>query len=91
MMLTLTIGELYFSPIGLSLTTKIAPPKYVGMMMGWWFFTTGLGNFFGGYLGTFYSAMTKPEFFTLCLVLGIAVGIFLFVLQKPIKKAVGNI
>ncbi len=90
MMFVVTVGELFFSPIGLSLVTKIAPPRLVGMMMGWWFFTTGLGNYFGGYLGTFYATMTKSEFFTLCLVLGIAVGIGIFILQKPLKKAVGH-
>jgi proton-dependent oligopeptide transporter, POT family len=88
-MFVVTIGELFFSPIGLSLVTKIAPPKIAGLMMGWWFFTTGLGNYFGGYLGTFYSQLTKTEFFTLLLILGLAVGTFIFVLQKPLKKAVG--
>lgn len=90
MMLTLTIGELYFSPIGLSMVTKIAPPQVVGIMMGWWFFTTGLGNYFGGYLGTFYSTMTKLQFFSLMMVLGLAVGAAIFILQKPLKKAVGH-
>ena len=90
MMLVLTIGELFFSPIGLSMVTKVAPPKLVGIMMGWWFFTTGLGNYFGGYLGTFYSSMTKVQFFGLMLALGLGVGFAIFILQKPIKKAVGS-
>ncbi len=88
-MLVVTLGELFFSPIGLSLVTKVAPPKVAGLMMGWWFFTTGLGNYFGGYLGTFYNEMSKTEFFTMLLFLGLAVGAFIFILQKPLKKAVG--
>ena len=42
--LTLTFAELLLSPIGISLVTKVAPPKYKGMMMGGWFVSTALGN-----------------------------------------------
>ena len=89
-MLVVTLGELYLSPIGLSLVTKVAPPRMVGMMMGWWFLSTGLGNYFGGYLGTFYSSMSKTSFFTMLMILGVAAGGYLFVLQKPLKNAVGH-
>ena len=41
-----TIGELYLSPIGLSLVTKVAPAKLVGMLMGMWWY---LSSFFGNY------------------------------------------
>lgn len=89
-MFVITMGELFFSPIGLSLVTKVAPPQIIGMMMGCWFFTTGLGNYFGGYLGTYYATMTKTEFFSMLLVLGLAIGFVIFILQKPLKKAVGH-
>ena len=42
--LILTFAELLLSPIGISLVTKVAPPKYKGMMMGGWFVATALGN-----------------------------------------------
>ena len=42
--LTLTFAELLLSPIGISLVTKVAPPKYKGLMMGVWFVSTALGN-----------------------------------------------
>ena len=41
----LTIAELLLSPIGISFVSKVAPPKYKGMMMGGWFVATAIGNF----------------------------------------------
>ncbi len=43
--LILTFAELFLSPIGISFVTKVAPPKYKGMMMGGWFVSTAVGNF----------------------------------------------
>ncbi|MCQ2269283.1 MAG: peptide MFS transporter [Bacteroidaceae bacterium] len=43
--LVLTFAELLLSPIGISFVTKVAPPKYKGMMMGGWFVATACGNF----------------------------------------------
>lgn len=43
--LILTFAELLLSPMGISFVSKVAPPKYKGMMMGGWFVATALGNF----------------------------------------------
>ncbi|MBR3634540.1 MAG: peptide MFS transporter [Bacteroidaceae bacterium] len=42
--LILTFAELLLSPIGISFVSKVAPPKYKGMMMGGWFVATAVGN-----------------------------------------------
>ena len=42
--LVLTFGELLLSPMGISFVSKVAPPKYKGMMMGGWFVATAIGN-----------------------------------------------
>ncbi|MCM1312747.1 MAG: peptide MFS transporter [Bacteroides sp.] len=42
--LVLTFAELLLSPIGISFVSKVAPPKYKGMMMGGWFVATAIGN-----------------------------------------------
>jgi len=60
-----TIGELYLSPVGLSLVTKIAPLRMLSMMMGVWLATSFVGGFLAGWLGSFWSRMEKPEFFLL--------------------------
>ncbi|MDE6150930.1 MAG: peptide MFS transporter [Prevotella sp.] len=42
--LVLTFAELLLSPIGISFVSKVAPPKYAGLMMGLWFAATAVGN-----------------------------------------------
>jgi proton-dependent oligopeptide transporter, POT family len=50
------VGELCLSPVGLSTVTKLAPARFVGLMMGLWFFATSLGNKLAGYLSGFFVA-----------------------------------
>ncbi|NCX93935.1 MAG: MFS transporter [Gammaproteobacteria bacterium] len=53
MYLFVSLGELSISPIGLSMVTYLANPKFVGVMMGVWFFTLGLGGKLAGVLATY--------------------------------------
>lgn len=85
-----TLGELYLSPVGLSLVTKVAPARVVGMMMGVWFMSSFFGNYMTGYLGTFYETMSRPAFFTMLMVLAIGAGFAILALSKPLKNAVGH-
>ncbi len=48
--LVITFGELCLSPMGLSLVTKLAPKRYVGLMMGGWFLSTSVGNKLSGFI-----------------------------------------
>ena len=66
----ITIGELYLSPVGLSFVTKVAPARLISLLMGVWLSASFTGGFLAGYIGSFWSAMDKPEFFL--LVAGIA-------------------
>ena len=50
-----TIGELCLSPIGLSMVTKLAPTRLVGLGMGGWFLSTGIGNNLSGIFASFVS------------------------------------
>jgi POT family proton-dependent oligopeptide transporter len=43
---TLTIAELFISPLGISFVSKVSPPQYQGLMQGCWLTAAGLGNFF---------------------------------------------
>ena len=45
------VGELCLSPVGLSTVTKLAPPRFVGQMMGVWFMSIALGNLVAGLIG----------------------------------------
>lgn len=84
-----TLGELYLSPIGLSLVTKVAPARLLGMLMGVWLLSSFFGNYLSGYLGTYYTVMTKDGFFLMLAVLAGVAGFAIFALQRPLKKAVG--
>lgn len=86
----LTMGEIYLSPIGLSLVTKIAPSRIVSMMMGVWFLSSFFGNYLSGYLGTFWEKMPKENFFLLMFSLSFATGLAFFALLKPLQKAIGR-
>ncbi|MGO9613794.1 MAG: peptide MFS transporter, partial [Dissulfurispiraceae bacterium] len=88
--LVLTIGEIFFSPVGLSLVTKISPARIVSMMMGVWFLSSFFGNYLSGYLGTFWAKMSKENFFLLMSAMCFAVGLAFFALLKPLEKAIGH-
>jgi len=53
-----SVGELCLSPIGLSMTTKLAPVKLVGFAMGGWFLSTGIGNNLSGIFASHVSGAT---------------------------------
>lgn len=54
----ITVGELFLSPVGLSMITKLSPAKIVGFMMGAWFLASAFGHELAGYIG---SLMAIPE------------------------------
>lgn len=88
--LMLTVGELYLSPIGLSLVTKVSPARMVSLMMGMWFLSSFFGNILSGYIGALYSLMTKESFFALLTGLSLAAGTSILLMAKPLKKAMGQ-
>jgi POT family proton-dependent oligopeptide transporter len=88
--LVLTLGELYLSPVGLSLVTKVAPARIVSMMMGMWFLSSMFGNYLSGYLGTFYSTMSKGSFFTIMAVLAAIAAVAMAAFNKPLRSALGH-
>ncbi len=74
----LTIGELYLSPVGLSLVTKIAPAHILSMMMGVWLATSFVGGFLAGWIGSFWSRTEKPEFFLFVAAVAAVAGAIIF-------------
>jgi len=85
--LVLTLGELYLSPVGLSLVTKASPKRIVSMMMGMWFLSSFFGNYLSGYLGTFWDKMPKNGFFGLMAVISFVTCVAMLALIKPLNKA----
>jgi POT family proton-dependent oligopeptide transporter len=57
-----TIGELFLSPIGLSMVNKLAPVRFASLLMGVWFLSTAAANNFAGFLSSFYpEPLVKAE------------------------------
>jgi POT family proton-dependent oligopeptide transporter len=90
--LILTLGELYLSPIGLSLVTKVSPVRIVSLMMGMWFLSSFFGNFLSGVIGALYEGHTlnAQQFFILLTALGVATGLAIFAFNRPLRKIIGN-
>jgi POT family proton-dependent oligopeptide transporter len=80
-----TVGELYLSPVGLSLVTKVAPARILSMMMGVWLATSFVGNFLAGYIGSFWSRMDKPEFFLLVAGIAALASAAIFACRWPLR------
>ena len=86
----LTIAELYISPIGLSLVTKIAPAKIVSMMMGVWFLAIFLGNYIAGFIGSYYDRISKDNFFIFLAFLALIPGILFVLSHKKFTRTLGE-
>ena len=62
-----TVSELFLSPIGLSLVSKLAPARTTALMMGGWFLSTSLGGKAAGILASYWDAFTDKSIFAICL------------------------
>lgn len=87
-----SVGELCLSPIGLSMVTKLAPTRLVGMGMGGWFLSTGIGNNLSGIFASFVSGekgmsvTSALEGYTLGFYSLMAGGVLLFLIAPLINK-----
>jgi POT family proton-dependent oligopeptide transporter len=86
----LTLGELYLSPIGLSFVTKVAPGRIISMMMGVWFISSFFGNYFSGFLGTYWERMSHEAYFAILTGLGFGAGIAIWLLGHALERHVGD-
>ena len=69
-----TISEIFLSPIGLSLVSKLSPPRLTALMMGGWFLSTSIGGKVAGVMTSFWDDFTDKKIFFLILVAGGFIG-----------------
>lgn len=82
----ITIGELCLSPMGLSLVSKLSPPRITALMMGGFFLSTAVGNKLSGMLSSLWEKFDdKSNFFLLNCVLAIAAATMMIILLKWLK------
>ncbi len=84
----LTFAELLLSPIGISFVTKVAPPKYKGMMMGLWFCVTAIGNYLTSVIARIWgTGMPLWMVWGVLVVLCLLSAVFIFSIMKRLEKA----
>jgi POT family proton-dependent oligopeptide transporter len=86
-----TVGELFLSPIGLSLVSKVAPVRLTSLMMGGWFLATSIGNKLSGVLASLWDNYDHKEYFfyvnfAACMLAGLAIFAMLKWLRGIISK-----
>ncbi len=101
-----TVGELFLSPIGLSMVNKLTPARFTSLMMGVWFLAIATGNKLAGYMSSLYpdptSTKAPPQIFGFVidnlysyfmLFVGFAgvAAILLFLVSGRLKKMMGGL
>ena len=85
--LVLTFAELLLSPMGISFVSKVAPPKYKGMMMGGWFVATAIGNALVAVGGFLWGNIPLTIVWTVFIVLCLLSALFMFAMMKRLEAA----
>lgn len=83
----LTISELFYSPIGISFVSKIAPPSLSGLMQGGWLGSTAIGNLLAGLIGPFWDKWEMWQFFLLLVAMLILSSVFIFAILRILEQA----
>lgn len=87
----ITLGELMLSPMGLSLVSKVAPPRLRGLLMGGWFAATSIGSYLVGTIGVHWTDWPHTKFFLVVALLAAAVAVFLLTVLKPLERAMPGV
>lgn len=86
----ISLGELMLSPMGLSLVSKVAPIRMRGLLMGGWFVATAIGNKLT-MIGIYWSIWYQSSFFIILGLMALIMAVVLFILLKPLKKAMPGV
>ena len=84
--LVLTFAELLLSPMGISFVSKVAPPKYKGMMMGGWFVATDIGNYLVAIIGYLWGGIQLWMVWSVLIVCCLLSALFIFSIMKKLEK-----
>jgi POT family proton-dependent oligopeptide transporter len=86
-----TVAELFLSPVGLSVTTKLAPTRFASQMMGLWFLATATGNAVGGYVVRLNGVVGDAVYYGLLGGLAAIVGVGFLLLAPRIRKLMAGV
>lgn len=85
--LTLTVAELFLSPMGLSFVSKVAPPRFQGLMQGGWLLATATGNKLLVVGSFFWSRLELWQLWAIFIVCCILSAAFIFSIMKRLEAA----
>ena len=83
----LTIAELFLSPMGISFVSRVAPPKYKGLMQGGWFAATAIGNNLVGVIGYFWMRVPLWALWSIVVICCLLSAGFMFLVMKRLERA----
>ena len=85
--LVLTFAELLLSPMGISFVSKVAPPKFKGLMMGLWFAATAIGNYLSSIPSMLWDNVPLWVNWTVLMALCVISGLVMFSMLKKLEAA----
>lgn len=86
-----TLGEMCLSPVGLSLSTKLAPKQFVGQIMGLWFLATATGNALNGWTTKLNAPLGDAVYYTMWAVIAVAAGLVFMMAGRKIRALMGDV
>lgn len=81
-----TLGELFLSPVGLSMVSKIAPVKLASLLMGIWLASLGVANVLAGQLAAYTQSLGYLEVFGLIGLMAIVLGAVLLLVSRKLVQ-----
>ena len=88
--LTLTIAELFLSPMGISFVSKVAPPKLKGSMQGAWLGATAIGNWLLRVGSYFWVRLELWQVWAIFVVVTSLSGLFMVIILKKLERITGE-
>ncbi|HZH79711.1 MAG TPA: peptide MFS transporter [Gemmatimonadales bacterium] len=85
------LGELCLSPVGLSVVTKLAPTRIVGLMLGVFFLSNAAGNKLAGWSAGFISTVPLPTLFGVTAAVCLGAAVVMFLLIKPVQNLMSGV
>ena len=86
-----TLGEMCLSPVGLSLSTKLAPASFVSQIMGLWFLATATGNALNGWVTRLNGVMGDTAYYTMWALVAVAAGLAFLGASRRIRALMGGV
>jgi POT family proton-dependent oligopeptide transporter len=89
--LVFTIAELLLSPVGLSLSTKLAPRAFPTQMVALFFLSVALGTAMSGTLASYYSEDHEVAYFGILGAIAVVLGLILLAISRPLSRLMGGV